>query len=207
MQAPDTSSAITDTTAARLLGAAAALFRQKGYASSTTRELAELLGIQKGSLYYHIAKKEDLLYQLCVNSLEHITTEVEQAMAAQQTPLERLRALIQTHMRVILADQDMFATALTEMRALSAQRRAEVLRLQDVYEKLVKGAIAEAQAAGVLRQDVPAKPQTLALLNLLNWSVFWYRPDGELTPEQLAETFTTIFLDGALVKQSYTHSC
>lgn len=200
MQAPESSDAEA-TTSARLLRTAATLFRQKGYASSTTRELAELLGIQKGSLYYHIARKEDLLYQLCVNSLEHIRTEVEQTMAEYDTPLDRLYALIQRHMYIILADQDMFATVLIELRELSEQRRAKVDELQGEYEGVVKRAISEAQAAGALRQDVPAKQQMLALLNLLNWSAFWYHPGGELTPEQLTETLITIFLDGAGTRQ------
>jgi AcrR family transcriptional regulator len=198
MQAPDSSPDATEaSTSARLLRTAATLFRQKGYARSTTRELAELLGIQKGSLYYHVSKKEDLLYQLCVNSLEHIQKEVEEAIAQHHEPLDRLRALIQRHMYIILADQDMFATVLIELRELSEQRRARVFQLQHAYEALVKATIAEAQHAGVLRQDIPARQQMLALLNLLNWSAFWYHPGGGQTPEELAETFTTIFLDGA----------
>lgn len=203
MQATSTSSDMTntaDTTASRLLITAAALFREKGYANSTTRELATRLGIQKASLYHHIAKKEDLLYALCVDSLRRIHSEGEQAIAAHVAPLERLRALIHAHLRAALTDQDKHATMLIELRELSKERYAEVLQLRDRYEALVRQTIADAQAAGVLRQDPPAKYQTLALLNQLNWTIFWFRPGGELTPDQLGEMLATLFLEGAQIR-------
>jgi TetR/AcrR family transcriptional regulator, cholesterol catabolism regulator len=195
-----TTEALPDSTASRLLGAAAALFRQKGYANASTRELAALLGIQKATLYYHITKKEDLLYALCVDSLQHICREVEQAMAQQNEPLARLSALIATHMRVTLANPDKYTIVLIELHELSAERHAAVLHLVDNYEKLVCATITHAQEAGQLRREPPAKYQTLALLNLLNWSVFWFHPDGELTPEQLGTLLTSLFLEGTLAR-------
>ncbi len=203
MQATNTPSDITntaDTTASRLLATAAALFREKGYANSTIRELATRLGIQKASLYHHIAKKEDLLYALWVDSLQRIHSESEQAIAAYTAPLERLRALIYAHLRAALTDQDKHATMLIELRELSKDRYAEVLQLRDRYEALVRQTIAEAQAAGVLRENPSAKYQTLALLNQLNWTIFWFRPGGELTPDQLGEILATLFLEGAQVR-------
>jgi AcrR family transcriptional regulator len=203
MQAIHTPSDITntaDTTASRLLATAAALFRKKGYANSTIRELATRLGIQKASLYHHIAKKEDLLYALCVDALQRIHSESEQAIAAHTAPLERLRALIHAHLRAALTDQDKHATMLIELRELSKDRYAEVLQLRDRYEALVRQTITEAQAAGVLRENPSAKYQTLALLNQLNWTIIWFRPDGELTPDQLGEILATLFLEGAQVR-------
>ncbi len=185
-----------DTTAARLLKTAAALFREKGYAHSTTRELATLLGIQKASLYYHIDKKEDLLYALCVDALARIQQEGEQAVAQQSAPLERLRALVHAHLRAALSDRDKHATMLIELRELSGERRTEVLHMRDRYEAFVREVIREAQEAGALRADPPAKYQGLALLNLLNWTIFWFRPGGDLTPDQLADMLTTLFLEG-----------
>lgn len=191
-----------DTTAARLLKTAATLFREKGYAHSTTRELATLLGIQKASLYYHIDKKEDLLYALCVDALVRIQEETERAVAQQTTPLERLRALIHAHLCAALNDQDKHATMLVELRELSGERRLEVLKLRDRYETFIREMIQEGQEAGVLRREPEAKYQGLALLNLLNWTIFWFRPGGELTPDQLAAILTSLFLQGAALTPS-----
>jgi TetR/AcrR family transcriptional regulator, cholesterol catabolism regulator len=61
-----------ERTAERVLSEAARLFREQGYAAATTRELARRLGINKASLYYHVAKKEDLLYQICMVAMARI---------------------------------------------------------------------------------------------------------------------------------------
>jgi TetR/AcrR family transcriptional regulator, cholesterol catabolism regulator len=186
-----------DTTATRLLEVAARQFQEKGYAATTTRELAALLGVQHASLYYHIEKKEDLLYAVCVDSLTRIRREVEGAVTAHADPVARLRALIETHLVVGLTDEHKHATMLLELRALSPARRAEVVRLRDDYERLVRDVLAAAQASGAIRRDVPVKYLGLALLSLLNWTIVWCRPDGELSPVQLASLFVKMYLEGA----------
>lgn len=185
-------------TASRLLKVAAALFREKGYVSSTTREIAIRLGVQKATLYYYMKKKEDLLYAICRASVERLRHAVELALSEQQRPLDRLRTLIQVHLCTTLRDQNLHLTMLREMRELGGERRREVQRLRDDYEELVRRTIAEAQEAGVLRGEPNAKYQGLALLNLLNWTATWYLPDGELTQRQLGEMWTQIFLEGTL---------
>src|SRR6266851_3497962 len=179
MQTPDRSSETTETTeptASRLLKVAAALFREKGYVSSTTREIAARLGVQKATLYYYMEKKEDLLYAICRESLTHLRHEVDLALSKPSTPLDRLRILIRVHLCTILFDQNLHLTMIREMRELVGERRSEVQRLRDDYEDLVRQIIAEAMASGVLRSEPSAKYQGLALLNLLNWTATWYLP-------------------------------
>ncbi len=199
MQDSDLTLDNSENTASRLLKTAAALFREKGYSATSTRELAKHLGIQNASLYHHIRKKEDLLYSLCMECLENIQCEVEQAVASYTHPLERLQVMIEAHMDAALSDQDKHATMLIELHQLSVEPMAAVLKKRDKYEALVKRLISEAQDAGYLRQDLQAKYQALALLNLLNWSIFWFRSNGELDSNQLAKILATIFLNGAVV--------
>ena len=185
------------TTAARLLPTAAALFRKRGYAAATTRELSEALGIRKASLYHHITSKEDLLYAMCVESLRHIHAEVA-AAAESASGEDRLRAIIRRHVRCALEDRDMHAVMLTELRNLSETRLTDVVEQRDAYESLIRDAIADDQAAGRLRTDEDAKYLTLALLNLLNWTIFWYDPAGDHSPSGLGSFLATMFLEGAL---------
>jgi AcrR family transcriptional regulator len=192
-----------ETTSEKLLKLAANLFREKGYSASTTRELASQLGIQKASLYYHISKKEDLLYAMCVESLQNIYQAVEQALSECNDPLESLKVLIKAHMRAALTDQNKHAVMLIELHQLSPERKQEVMKLRDSYEALVRRTLAQAQSAGVIRQDFSAKYLELALLNLLNWSIFWYKPGGELEIEQLAEMLATIFLQGTILVEPF----
>lgn len=188
--------AVEPSTSERLMTTAADLFRRKGYAQATTRELADALGIRKASLYYHISNKEDLLYAISMHSLGHISEAVGTAAAA--APEERLRALINAHVVSSLSERDMHMVMLTELRALSPEHLAEVIAKRDRYEALLRGVIADDQSAGRLRGDIDAKLLTLSLLNLLNWTIFWFDPDGDLTPERLGEVLADVFLEGAI---------
>ncbi len=184
-------------TRGRLLVKAARLFREKGYSASTTRELAQALGIQKASLYHHISSKEDLLYSLCVESLARTREAVETAIAGIDDPLDRVRRLVLAHVGNMLGDRDKQAMFL-ELRSLEGQRRAAVIEMRDQYEELVRSTIADAQTAGVLRADIGSKILTLALLNLMNWTIVWYEPDRGLTAEEIGATLLDIYLKGSL---------
>src|SRR6516164_138488 len=186
------------STPERVLDTAAALFWEKGYAATTTREIAAAVGIQQASLYYHVASKEGLLYQLCVSSMEQLLADVEGAVEQPGDSLDRLRALIGAHLSTLLKHQVRHVTMLTELRALSKRHHAEVLARRKRYANRVRGVIQEGQVAGKIRTDIPSKYLYLALLNMLNWAVVWFRRDQGLGAEELAELFWPIYRDGAL---------
>jgi AcrR family transcriptional regulator len=184
------------STPERMLARAAALFSAKGFAATSTREIAAGLGMRKASLYYHIETKEDLLHAICKSSLEQIRGDVEEALRRAETPLDRVRALIAAHIESILRDQDKHSAALAEMHLLSPERQAEISALRDQYENLVRSVLEDARQAGVLRQDVPTAYLCLSLLGLMNRVTVWYRRTGALTPQELAALFATLFLSG-----------
>jgi TetR/AcrR family transcriptional regulator, cholesterol catabolism regulator len=181
----------------RALAAAVGLFSRKGYTATSTREVAKLLGIQKASLYYHVASKEDLLFLICQSSLDQIRSDVETAIRDSQDPLDRTRILICSHIESLLRNEAMHSTTFTEMHALSEARREQILKLRDTYENLVRSVLQQAQGAGVLRADVDVKYLCLILLGLMNRVTVWYRRGGPLSPNQIGRLFAAIFLSGA----------
>jgi AcrR family transcriptional regulator len=189
-----------------LLNKAGALFARRGYDLTSTREIAQVAGIQKASLYYHIDNKEDLLYAICKSSLEQIRSDVEAALEPVEDPVQRIAVLIRAHIESMLRDQDRHAAALSEMHALSPARRAEVVALRDDYESLVRSVLQNAQQAGVLRDDVPVKYLCLGLLGLENRVLTWFRRSGPLSPSQLGEVFARIYLTGAASRALALHS-
>jgi TetR/AcrR family transcriptional regulator, cholesterol catabolism regulator len=189
-----------ESTGDRLLALAAELFRQKGYGLTTTRELASRLGIQKASLYHHMRGKEDLLFAISMASLERISGAVTAVRDAAE-PHERLPAMIMAHLETALQDQDMHTTMLIELRALSEERQKEVRAGRDAYQDLLRSVIDDDQSAGRLRADISAEYLTLSLLNLLNWTIFWFTPGGDRTAGELAEMMCTIFLDGTRIRR------
>jgi AcrR family transcriptional regulator len=187
------------TTAERLWAVAAQLFREKGYHASTTRDLADRLDITKASLYYHVSKKEDLLYGICVQALEHVTQAVQAALAEQSDPLQRIRALVHAQLASSLTELDLHATMLLNLDQLTGDHLVEVLKLRNRYEDLVRSVVSGAQKAGALRDDISARNLTLVLLNMINWTLTWYKPAGQLLPAGFAAVIADVYLDGAAV--------
>jgi hypothetical protein len=97
----------------------------------------------------------------------------------------------------MLTDLPMHSTMLFEGKALSGSKADDVQAARDEYEKVVLQTVTKAQRAGALRRDVTAKHLTLGLLNLLNWSMAWWNPDGKLTPGDLADILSDLYLNGA----------
>lgn len=185
-------------TEAKLIAIAARMFRTQGFAATKTRALSAELGMQNASLYHYISKKEDLLLLICMNSLEAVHQMLSRCVAENSDPLERLVSIIKEYVHISLRDRDEHATMLTEIRSLSRQGRATVIKKRDENVAVVRDCIQDAQAARQLRNDIPPRHLTLALLNLLNWTIFWYQPGGELTASQIADMLRDVFLNGAL---------
>lgn len=184
-----------------LLAKAADLFRRKGYAGATTRELADAIGVQKASLYHHIGGKEDLLFAICTQSLDRINADVTAAVATAPAG-RRVARLVEAHLVSATGQRDMHAAMLVELRSLGDERLGDVLARRAAYEDLVHSVIAGEQEAGRIRSDIPTGQLTLALLNLLNWTIFWFRPDGELGAGEFAAVLADIFLNGAATQSA-----
>jgi AcrR family transcriptional regulator len=183
-------------TGERLLVRSAQLFREKGYAGTTTRELSAVAGIQNGSLYHHVGGKEDLLYRLCVSALDDVAAIFAATTAEEPDPRARLELLARRYVEQALRDRDRHATMLTEIRYLSSARRREVIGRRDENVRVAEHAIREAQEAGQVRADIDAKYLTLALFNLLNWTIFWFDPAGDLSEQDIAQVLWSVFSAG-----------
>lgn len=173
------------------------LFSQKGYAATSMADIAERLGIQRGSLYAHITSKEELLYAIVQRAANEFEAETRAAFDASLPPEERLRLAVRGHMRVIARHSHGFAVFLTEWRFLTGERLEAVLRLRDQYEELFREILAEGVRIGRF-QVADATVARMAVLSVLNWAHQWYRPGGRLAPEEAADHLTELLLTGLM---------
>lgn len=181
-----------------LLIVAARLFSQQGYHATTMQDIAEALGILRGSLYYHIEGKEALLYELMERGINELLSHVRPIVQMDMGPREKLTVLIRRHTVTIARHPDFMAVFLHEWRSLSPGRRRKILKLRDEYDHIVRQIIADGIANGEFRpRDV--RIATFGLLGLLNWIYQWYSPDGPLSPEEIADEFVDLVMYG-LVK-------
>ena len=175
---------------------ATALFRARGFAATTMRELATELGLEAGSLYSHIRSKEEILHRICFGLAEAFFEDFAAATADAAAPVAtQLRQAIEAHVRVLTRDSAASAVFLHEWRHLSAPARAEFLALRDRYEAQFRALVQRGLDTGELAAP-DAAFAALTLLASLNWLPTWYRPDGKLTPDEIAHRLAEQLLNG-----------
>jgi len=174
--------------------AASALFRERGYAATSVRDIAQALNLQGGSLYAHVASKEDVLWSIVNRAADRFNSEVGPvATDADATPADRLANMIRAHVGVVTSIQKDAAVFLHEWRFLSPARRADIQARRDAYEGLFRAAIRDGIDSGAFR-DVDPHLTAAAILSSLNGIATWYSPSGPLSETQIADQHAELFL-------------
>ncbi|AOW14957.1 TetR family transcriptional regulator [Hydrogenophaga crassostreae] len=179
-----------------LLSAAARLFRQQGFAATTTRDIATAAGMRSGSPFYHFENKQALLAAVMEEGMRSALLRQNKALAqlAGGASVEaQLRVLVRNHFEVLLgADSDFIPVMLYEWRALDIAQMGEIKAVKDVYEAawvpVFKGLHAEGRLSGEPRLA------RLMIFGALNWTVQWYQPPGAGT-EDAREKAVRVGLD------------
>jgi len=175
---------------------ASALFRERGYAATSIRDIARELDIRGASVYAHVASKEDVLWAIVDRTATRFerTAEAIVALPAVATdPVARMSALVRGHVRVIAEDVGAASVFISEWRALTGERRAAILARRDVYEARFREAIADGVATGDFAMTDPAVAAAY-LLTALNGIATWYRPDGRLGADRIADHYVDLAL-------------
>lgn len=182
----------------RVLDAAARLFRDRGFAATSTRQIARAAQILPGSLHYRYPAKEGLLVALMERAIARATAAVQAAVAGIDDPIERLRAGLKAHLNVLLAGDDDVYVLLYDWRVLRGKARDDLIRLRDRYEAFWDGMLYEAAGARRFRRQVDLKLLRLFGFGAVNWVATWYRPDMGRTPDQIADAFFACLAFGAI---------
>lgn len=173
--------------------AASTLFRERGYAATSVRDIAHALDMQGGSLYAHVASKEDVLWAIVVRAADRFNAEVGPIAASDRPAARKLRKMIRAHVAVVTSAQKDAAVFLDEWRFLSPERRATIAARRDDYEGLFRKAIAQGVASGEFGRVDPAQT-AIVILSALNGVAGWYSPDGKLTAAQIADQHADLFI-------------
>ncbi|NNL99973.1 MAG: TetR/AcrR family transcriptional regulator [Gammaproteobacteria bacterium] len=191
---------ITDpaTPRGRLLRAAARLFRQKGYARTTVRDLAAEIGILSGSIFHHFPNKEAILFAVMAEVVVAMTAGLKLRLeTAAPTSRAQLRALIHNELAFIHGEEAGDATAVLvhEWRSLSEPLQRDIMSMRAAYEAYWLNIFQAASDEGHLVGE-PAIVRQL-LHGGLTWTVYWYRPDGRVDLDALTnQALAMVYRDG-----------
>ncbi len=173
---------------------AATAFRDRGYAATSVREIARRTGMVPGNLYYYFRNKQEILCFCQDYSLDVLLREARRIRRRRLGAEERTRALIRSQVLWML-DEMHGSAAHIEFHAIPRPKLRRIIERRDEYERIVRAVIEDGVREGRFARCDP-KLVTLAILGAVNWTARWYRPDGGLPPEAIAQAFSDYLVRG-----------
>lgn len=180
-----------------ILEAAAQVFRLKGFHGASMNDIADAVNLQKASLYHHVTSKQEILLEILDRALQLLLEQII-PITHQVLPADKkLRLMIRAYLQILIENIDLATVLLFEHRALERRQHARHVPNRNKFEALWREVLAEGVETNLFRcDDIPLTAR--ALLGLLNWTITWYRDDGEKTIEQIADDYSSMLLNGLL---------
>lgn len=185
--------------AQRILDSAAKVFREKGYAGTRLADVAEAAGIQTGSMYYYFKSREHLVVEMLLvawKRTDDLARLSVNALPADATALDAFSTALTAHLLSVLRNS-MYTSALVRILGqVPDSVREQTVNQQRAYLDYWRHLLQDAIDSGEVRADLDPAAVTMLLTGALNWAVEWYRPEGALSPEELALQVCTLVFDG-----------
>ncbi len=181
---------------AEVLEAATTLFYQRGYAATTTQDIGNALGLLKGSLYYYIDSKEDLLYEIIRDVHDEGLRRIEQLQHLPIDSLSKLRIFIQRGVSFVTTHPRQIRIFLNDGRSLSTERQEHLREERLQYDHYLRKLIATGQGDGSVCPDIDSHIAATSIVGLINWISYWYRPDSDIPADSLAVEYADLILNG-----------
>ena len=173
---------------------AARLFARKGYHGTSIGDIAEAMGVQKGSLYAHIASKEDLLYETMREGADAFHAALD-AIPEDTQAVEKIRLALRGHLRVVAEQLDVATVFVQqEWRYLEGARRDEIVAERRRYEERIRELFREGRELSELRADLDETAAALLLLSAANWAYTWLQSGRDT--DEIADRFFALLVDG-----------
>lgn len=189
----------SDMTREDILEAAAQVFREKGFHGASMADIAASVNLQKASLYHHVASKQEILLELLERALTTLADEIskvsEEALPADQ----KLRQMIRVYLQLLAEYPDLSSVLLFEHRSLDKKAHARHVPHRDHFEALWRDVVNEGRREKIF--ECPDSGIAVrALMGTMNWTLTWYRPDGGLSINKIADEYADLFLKGLMKK-------
>src|SRR5438067_4520420 len=172
---------------------AARLFAEKGYHGTSIGEIADALGVQKGSLYAHIKSKQDLLYETMDEGARAFHGGLD-AIPEELPATEKIRLALRSPLQVVANQLDVATVFVQEWRYLEGEPRDEIVAERRRYEERIRSLFREGRDLGDLRSDLDDATAALLVLSAVNWAYTWLQPGRDT--DELADRFYSLLVEG-----------
>lgn len=171
------------------------MMRDSGFHGTSMRDIAAAMNMEAASLYNHISGKEEILKSTCFGLAEKFQSGIDEVNDIYFNAVEKLQMAVKSHVQLLTENLDASFVFIHEWRNLNEPYRAEFVHLRDKYENAFRVILQNGEDEGLFK-EVDYKFAVLTILSSMNWVVEWYKPDGGMTPVQIAEKLTDFILSG-----------
>jgi AcrR family transcriptional regulator len=183
-----------------LLDTAVAVFNERGYDATSMEELATRLGVTKSAIYHHVSSKVELLRLALDRALDALFAVTEEPGATTGPAIDRLEHVVRGSVRVLAAELP-FVTLLLRVRGNSPVEQAALQRRRR-FDRVVTDLVRAAEEEGDVRPDVDPAITSRLLFGTVNSLTEWYRPDGGLSADDLADALVATTFQGLRARTS-----
>jgi AcrR family transcriptional regulator len=178
-----------------VLQSAANIFFAKGFHATSIEDVARDVGMLKGSLYYYIKSKDDLLFRLLLAGIEDGDAFIAQQINVNSDPVEELERAIRAQIDYIIQNRVPFGLFLHEFDSLSGKRQHKLISVMSRYNSRFVDLVRRGQKQGKL---IPGEPWIIVngILGMCNWLYRWYDTDNVSSPDQVKQVFLRMILNG-----------
>lgn len=171
------------------------LFYRQGYFATSISAIARACNIQKASIYYHFASKEELLFSIMRTTMDDLMDHLQGNLAGIDGIEERMRAAVHSHVSFHLDHQKETFIASSELRGLSPEHRSVLVGQRDIYESIFQELIQHGIEAKVFSKG-DIKILSYAILTLCTAGASWFNPEGRLKVSDIAGIYEDFVLSG-----------
>lgn len=179
-----------------LVDSALRLFEREGFDRTTLQQIVDGAGLTKGAFYHHFQSKEDVLWQI---QNEYLDSQIEAATAIRdgdQSPSEQLRALIRLSLSGVASHRAHVTIFSQERRHLTGERLESVAHKRGELEALFTDTVQRGIDGGEFRATMTGRVVTFGIIGMCAWAVQWFRPEGRMDIDQVADQLCALVLDG-----------
>ncbi|MBS4024493.1 MAG: TetR family transcriptional regulator [Clostridia bacterium] len=181
----------------QIIYAAGRLMTLKGFDATTMLDIANEVGMLKGSLYHHFSSKEEIFFNVITKGINKLYTSAKDIFESNASPPEKLRKMIINHALHLMDNNDsMVVFSQEKNRKLFQHSDAKnYIMKRDSYEDNIRQILKEGKEQGFFPNEIDIKLTTFCILGMLNWLIQWYRPEGSLSSQEIANYMGLLICD------------
>jgi TetR/AcrR family transcriptional regulator, cholesterol catabolism regulator len=182
---------------AEIYDAAARIICDKGFHAMSMNDIAQAVGMTKAGIYHYIEGKQDMLFAIMNFGMDLLDDGVIAPASSIEDPERRLRTIIHNHAQLITRGSNSITVLVDELAGLSSSQRKKIKQRKRVYFDFIRDTLEGLRAEGKLK-DVDTTVASFGILGMLLWVSRWFRPEGKLSSEQIAEEILKVAVGGIL---------